>query len=48
MMETGILTKDVGTILVGDEAVSEGIIDKTGGIKEAMNKLHNLIDKLRS
>ena len=45
MMETGVLTKDVGTILVGDEAVSEGIINETGGIKEAMTKLHGLIDK---
>ena len=26
MMETGVLTKDVGTILVGSEAVDEGII----------------------
>ena len=26
MMETGVLTKDVGTILVGQEAVEEGII----------------------
>lgn len=45
MMETGVLTKDVGTILVGEEAVEEGIIDETGGIKEAMSKLHALIDK---
>lgn len=45
MMETGVLTKDVGTILVGEEAVEEGIIDETGGIKEAMSKLHSLIDK---
>lgn len=45
MMETGILTKDVGTILVGEEAVREGIIGEVGGIKEAMEKLHTLIDK---
>ncbi|MBD5547335.1 MAG: Clp protease [Lachnospiraceae bacterium] len=45
MMETGVLTKDVGTILVGEEAVSEGIINETGGIKEAMEKLHSLISK---
>lgn len=45
MMETGVLTKDVGTILVGEEAVEEGIIDETGGIKEAMSKLHELIDR---
>lgn len=45
MMETGVLTKDVGTILVGEEAVEEGIINETGGIKEAMAMLHRLIDK---
>lgn len=45
MMETGVLTKDVGTILVGEEAVSEGIINETGGISEAMEKLHSLISK---
>ena len=45
MMETEILTKDVGTILVGEEAVDEGIIDETGGIREAMSKLHQLLDR---
>lgn len=45
MMETAILTKDVGTILVGEEAVEEGIINETGGMKEAMSKLHGLIGK---
>lgn len=44
MMETGILTKDVGTILVGQEAVNEGIINDVGGIKEAMKKLHSMIE----
>lgn len=45
MMETGVLTKDVGTILVGEEAVLEGIINEAGGIREAMAKLHSLIGK---
>ena len=43
MMETGVLTKDVGTILVGQEAVDEGIINEVGGIREAMRKLHGMI-----
>lgn len=43
MMETGVLTKDVGTILVGEETVEAGIIDAVGGIKEAMKKLHDMI-----
>lgn len=47
MMETGILTKDIGTILVGDMAVKEGIIDEVGGIKEAVAKLHKMIKENR-
>lgn len=45
MMETGMLTKDVGTILVGQETVNEGIIDAVGGISQALEKLHGMIDK---
>ena len=45
MMNTGMLTKDVGTILVGEEAVKEGIIDEVGGIKDAVSKLHEMIGK---
>lgn len=43
MMETGVLTKDIGTILVGKMAVEEGIINEVGGIKEAVEKLHKMI-----
>ena len=45
MMAQGILTKDLGTILVGQQAVYEGIISEVGGIKEAMQKIHHLADK---
>ena len=47
MMETGFLTKDVGTILVGEEAVKHGIINEVGGIDKAIRKLHELIDDKR-
>ncbi len=43
MMNTGILNRDLGTILVGKQAVEEGLIDEVGGIHEAFQKLHNLI-----
>ena len=43
MMETGVLTKDVGTILVGEETVKYGIIDEVGGIAKAVRKLHEMI-----
>jgi ATP-dependent protease ClpP protease subunit len=45
MMNNGLFTKDLGTILVGEEAVNEGIISEVGGLKEAMNKLNLLIDQ---
>ena len=45
MMDTGYMTKDLGTILVGREAVEAGIIDEVGGIKEAFRKLYRIIKK---
>lgn len=45
MMDTGYMTKDLGTILVGKEAVKAGIIDEVGGIKDAFRKLYNLTKK---
>ena len=47
MMETGKMTKDLGTILVGQQAVEEGIINEVGGIKEALNRLHTMIREER-
>ena len=45
MMDTGFMTKDLGTILVGKEAVKAGIIDEVGGIKDAFRKLCQMIKK---
>ncbi|NLK95673.1 MAG: Clp protease [Clostridiales bacterium] len=45
MSETGVLTKDIGTILIGKETIEEGIIDEVGGIKEAIKKLNELIEE---
>ena len=42
MMNQTMLTKDLGTILVGEEAVLEGIISEVGGIREAVQKIHRL------
>lgn len=44
MMNTGMLTKDLGTILVGSDAVDEGLINETGGIREALIHLHEMIE----
>ena len=45
MMATGEMATDVGTILYGKEAVSSGLIDKLGGLSDAMNALHKMINK---
>ena len=45
MMDTGQLAQDVGTILIGEEAVKMGIIDAVGGLHDAMEKLYELIGK---
>ncbi len=44
MLETGELTKDVGSVLVGSRAVEEGLIDEVGGIAAAFSKLYQMID----
>ncbi|MDE6904186.1 MAG: ATP-dependent Clp protease proteolytic subunit [Lachnospiraceae bacterium] len=48
MMNTDMLSKDLGTILVGEDAVNEGLICAVGGIKEAVLKLHEMIDHTKS
>ncbi len=45
MLDTTQLVKDVGTMLEGKEAVQEGLIDEVGGIKEALTKLYEMIEK---
>ena len=47
MLDTTQLVKDVGTLLEGEEAVREGIIDEVGGIHQAFKKLYELIDEKR-
>jgi ATP-dependent protease ClpP protease subunit len=43
MFKTGDLVRDVGTVLVGKDAVQEGIIDDVGGVSSALRKLQELI-----
>ena len=43
MHNTKMLTKDLGTVLVGKEAVECGLIDGEGGIRDAIEKLNALI-----
>lgn len=48
MMATGEMATDVGTILYGKEAVASGLIDRLGGLNDALAALHKMIDKQRS
>jgi len=48
MTETEQLTKDVGSILVGKQAVNEGLINAVGGISLATEKLYKLIEEKQS
>lgn len=44
MMNTGELTMDMGTVIDGETAVSEGLIDRLGGLSDAIEELYRLIE----
>lgn len=46
-MNTQELVMDVGTVLDGEEAVREGLIDSLGGLSDALSCLYGMIDKNR-
>ncbi len=43
MLETGVMAMDFGTILTGEQAVKEGLIDRMGGLSQALDCLYNMI-----
>lgn len=43
MMATGQIATDVGTIVYGREAVDSGLIDRLGGLRDALEALHGMI-----
>ncbi|MBQ7082189.1 MAG: ATP-dependent Clp protease proteolytic subunit [Oscillospiraceae bacterium] len=45
MMNTGELVMDVGTVLDGEKAVREGLIDELGGLSQAVEKLFSMIEE---
>lgn len=47
MLATGEMATDVGTILYGKEAVASGLIDRLGGLNDALTALHKMIDHPR-
>ena len=44
MLETGELTGDVGSVIYGEEAASLGLIDRVGGLSDALESLHGQIE----
>lgn len=44
MTEVGNMVTDVGTILGGERAVEEGLIDGVGGLREALDALKEMIE----
>ncbi|HCC34111.1 MAG TPA: peptidase S14 [Ruminococcaceae bacterium] len=44
MMNTGEMVADVGTVLDGDTAVQEGLIDSLGSLSDALGALYEMID----
>lgn len=47
MLNESELVKDVGTMLEGQAAVREGLIDEVGGMSDALHKLHEMIEMER-
>ena len=45
MLDSTQLVKDVGTLLEGEEAVKEGLIEAVGGMSDALTKLHEMIEE---
>ena len=48
MLDTTMLALDVGTFLIGEEAVKEQLIDQVGGLHDAMEKLYSVIGEART
>lgn len=48
MMATGQIATDVGTIVYGREAVESGLIDRLGGLHDALDTLHRMIQSKKN
>ena len=47
ILNTGELANDIGTILLGEEAVNCGLIDEVGGVSDALSKLYAMIEQIK-
>ena len=48
MLQTGELAADVGSVIYGEEAVELGLIDRIGGLADALESLHQMIEEQKS
>lgn len=48
MLKTGELAADVGTVIYGEEAVETGLIDRLGGLADALEYLHGEIERRKN
>ena len=48
MLQTGELAADVGRVIYGEEAVELGLIDRIGGLSDALECLHQMIAERKS
>ena len=47
MLKTGEMAADVGSVIYGEEAVELGLIDRIGGLSDALDCLYEQIDQVR-
>ncbi|WP_428846267.1 ClpP family protease [Metallumcola ferriviriculae] len=48
MFTTGELARDIGTVLVGEDAVKYGLINEVGGLAASVSKLKQLIEEKKN
>lgn len=48
MLQTDELLNDMGTILIGEQAVEYGLIDEVGGLSDSINKLKEMIEESKN
>ena len=47
MLKTGEMAADVGSVIYGEEAVKLGLIDRIGGLRDALECLYEQIEHVR-
>ena len=47
MLQTGELAADIGSVIYGEQAVQLGLIDRIGGLADALECLHGMIEEER-